>query len=169
MTLYELTGEYAELMAQYEAAETDEEAEQIWAQIDSLGCDITTKADAYARVMKNKLADAAGYEAEAKRLAKLADREKKQAERLQESIRNAMIQVGVKEIQTSIGSWKTKLNPPGCDVVDINIVPEQFRVPIEPPKVPYTIDKAAAKRWHRETGEIIPGLNIEQKVSVTFR
>ena len=169
MTLYELTGDYAELMAQYEAAETDEEAEQIWAQIDSLGCDITTKADAYARVMKNKLADAAGYEAEAKRLAKLADREKKQAERLQESIRNAMIQVGAKEIQTSIGSWKTKLNPPGCDVVDINIVPEQFRVPIEPPTVPYTIDKAAAKRWFKETGELIPGLNIEQKVSVTFR
>ena len=169
MTLYELTGEYAELMAQYEAAETDEEAEQIWAQIDSLGCDITTKADAYARVMKNKLADAAGYEAEAKRLAKLADREKKQAERLQESIRSAMIQVGAKEIQTSIGSWKTKLNPPGCDVVDINIVPEQFRVPIEPPEVQYTVDKAAAKRWFKETGELIPGLNIEQKVSVTFK
>lgn len=169
MTLYELTGEYAELMAQYEAAETEEEAEQIWAQIDSLGCDITTKADAYARVMKNKLADAAGYKAESERLAKLAKREEKQAERLQESIRSAMIQVGAKEIQTSIGSWKTKLNPPGCDITDIKIVPEQFRVPIEPPEVPYTIDKAAAKKWFRETGEIIPGLNIEQKVSVTFK
>lgn len=169
MTLYELTGEYAELMAQYENAETDEEAEQIWAQIDSLSCDITTKADAYARVMKNKLADAAGYKAESERLAKLAEREKKQAERLQESIRSAMIQVGAHEIQTSIGSWRTKLNPPSCDVVDIKVVPEQFRKPIEPPEIPYTVDKAAAKKWFRETGEIIPGLNIEQKTAVVFR
>ena len=75
MTLYELTGVYAELMEQYQTAETDEEAEQIWQQIDGLACDITTKADAYARVMKNKLADAAGYQAEADRLAKLAKRE----------------------------------------------------------------------------------------------
>lgn len=169
MTLYELTGEYAELMARYENAETDEEAEQIWAQIDGLSCDITTKADAYARVMKNKLADAAGYKAEADRLAKLAKREEKQAERLQESIRSAMLQVGTGEIQTSIGTWKTKLNPPSCDVVDIGMVPEQFRVPIEPPEVPYTVDKMAAKKWFKETGEIIPGLNIEQKTTVVFK
>lgn len=169
MTLYELTGEYAELMEQYEAAETDDEAEQIWAQIDSLSCDITTKADTYARVMKNKLADAAGYKAEADRLAKLAKREEAQAARLQESIRTAMIQVGAREIQTSIGSWRTKLNPPCCDVVDIGIVPEQFRKPIEPPEIPYTIDKAAAKKWFKETGEIIPGLNIEQKTAIVFR
>lgn len=169
MTLYELTGEYADLMAQYEAAETDEEAEQIWAQIDGLACDITTKADAYARVMRNKLADAAGYKAEADRLAKLADREEKQAERMKESIRAAMIQVGAGEIQTSIGTWRTKLNPPSCDVVDIAKVPERFRKPIVPPEIPYTVDKAAAKKWFKETGEIIPGLNIEQKTAVVFK
>lgn len=169
MTLYELTGEYADLMAQYEAAETDEEAEQIWGQIDNLACDITTKADAYARVMKNKLADAAGYKAESDRLAKLAKREEAQAARLQESIRTAMIQVGAREIQTSIGSWRTRLNPLSCDVVDIKAVPEQFRKPIEPPEVPYTVDKAAAKAWYRQTGEIIPGLNVEQKTAVVFK
>lgn len=169
MTLYELTGEYAELMSQYEAAETDDEAEQIWAQIDNLSCDITTKADAYARVMKNKLADAAGYKAEADRLVKLAKREEAQAARLQESIRTAMIQLGAREIQTSIGSWRARLNPLSCDVVDIKAVPEQFRKPIEPPEIPYTIDKAAAKKWFKETGEIIPGLNIEQKTAIVFR
>lgn len=169
MTLYELTGEYAELMNQFEAAETDEEAEAIWEQIDGLACDITTKADAYARVMRNKLADAMAYKAEADRLTKLAKREQAQAERLQESIRNAMIQVGAKEIQTSIGSWKTKLNPPSCDITDIKVVPEQFRVPIELPEVPYTIDKQAAKAWYRKTGELIPGLNIHQECSVVFK
>ena len=156
-------------MNQYETAETYEEAEALWQQIDGLACDITTKADAYARVMQNKLADAAGYRAEADRLAKLAAREETQANRLKESIHNAMLQVGAREIQTSIGLWRAKLNPPSCDVVDIKSVPEQFRVPIKPPEVPYTVDKTAAKKWYRETGEIIPGLKIEQKVSVVFR
>jgi hypothetical protein len=169
MTLYELTGEYADLMAQYESAETDEEAEAIWEQIDGLACDIAVKADAYARVMRNKLADSVAYQAEADRLSKLASREKTRAERLMESIRNAMIQVGATEIPTSIGTWKTKLNPPKCDVTDIKAVPEQFRVPIEPPEVPYTVDKAAAKKWFKETGEIIPGLNIEQKTAIVFK
>ena len=169
MTLYELTGAYADLMAQYEVAETDEEAESIWAQIDGLACDIETKADAYARVMRNKLADAAAYKAEADRLSKLASREEKRAERLKESIRDAMMQVGATQIQTSIGVWKTRLNPPKCDVTDIKAVPEQFRVPIEPPEVPYTVDKAAAKKWFKETGEIIPGLNIEQNTAIFFK
>ena len=169
MTLYELTGEYADLMRQYEEAETDEEAEAVWAQIDGLACDIAVKADAYARVMKNKQADAEAYKAEAERLKKLADREKKQAERLQESIRSAMLQIGAREVQTSIGTWRTKLNPPKCDVVDITAVPERFRVAIEPPEIPYTVDKAAAKKWFKETGEIIPGLNIAQETSVVFK
>ena len=169
MTLYELTGEYADLMAQYENAETDEEAETLWQQIDSLACDITVKADAYAKVMRNKLAESAAYELEAKRLTKLADREKKQADRLQESIKTAMLQVGAKEIPTSIGTWRTKMNPPSCEVVDIKAVPEQFRKPIEMPEVMYTVDKQAAKAWYKSTGEIIPGLDIQQKQSVVFR
>ena len=169
MTLYELTGEYADLMAQYENAETDEEAETLWQQIDGLACDITIKADAYAKVMRNKLAESEAYRQEASRLVKLADREKKQADRLQESIKNAMLQVGANEIPTSIGTWRTKLNPPSCEVVDIKIVPEQFRKAIEPPEIPYTIDKAAAKKWFKETGEIIPGLDIQQKQSIVFR
>lgn len=169
MTLYELTGEYADLMAQYENAETDEEAETLWQQIDSLACDITVKADAYAKVMRNKLAESAAYDLEAARLKKLAEREKKQADRLQESIKNAMLQVGAKEITTSIGTWRTKMNPPSCEVTDIKAVPEQFRKPIEMPEVMYTVDKQAAKAWYKSTGEIIPGLDIQQKQSVVFR
>ena len=169
MTLYELTGEYADLLSRYESAETDEEANEIWQELEAKGGDITAKADAYARVMKNMQADAVAYKAEADRLSKLSARMNKQAERLQESMRNAMIQIGAHEVQTSIGSWKTKLNPPKCDVTDIWAVPERFRVPIEPPEVPFTVDKAAAKREFKDTGEVFPGLNIHQETSVVFR
>ena len=169
MTLYELTGEYADLMRRYETAESDEEAEQIWREMEELSTDIGVKADAYARVMRNMLADAAGYRGEADRLGKLAVSKEKQAERLKESIRSAMIQVGAGEIRTTIGAWRTRLNPPSCNVTDIAAVPEQFRIPIQPPEIPYTVDKAAAKKWFKETGEIIPGLNIESKVGISFK
>ena len=55
------------------------------------------------------------------------------------------------------------------EVVDIKAVPEQFRKPIEMPEVMYTVDKQAAKAWYKSTGEIIPGLDIQQKQSVVFR
>lgn len=170
MTLYELTGEYQRLMYRYEIAETDEEAEAIWAEMDNMAGDIGMKADAYARVMRNKIAEAEAYQKEADRLEELAKRQQKTADRLKESIRQAMVQLGAKEIPTTIGIWKTRTNAPSCDVEKIEDVPEQFRKPLPPPKVPYTVDKDAAKKWWKDNGQqAIPGLHIERKVSVSFK
>lgn len=168
-SLYELTGAYAGLMAQLDYAETEEEAAAIWKTIDELEMPYTEKCEAYARRMQNKRAYAVGLRAEASRLKKLADAADADADRMQESIRQSMITLGVTDVPTTIGTWKTKVNPPSCEVVDIAKVPEEFRRPIEPPKIPYTVDKKKANDHFKLTGEIIPGLNIERKVSVSFK
>ena len=168
-TLYELTGEYAGLLAQLDAAESEEEAEEIWKTIDGLQMNISDKAEAYARVIKNKEANAAAFNKEAERLAALGAREKAQADKMKESIRLAMIACGTDNIPTSIGTWKTKLNPPKCDVVDIKQVPMTYLKKIEPPEFPYTVDRAKANKHFKETGEIIPGLNIHRDTSVSFK
>lgn len=168
-TLYELTGVYAGLMAQLEEAETEEEAAAIYAAMDGLEMDITVKAEAYAKVMKNKLADAEAYMKESTRLKELADAAKARAEKLKESIRLAMVQVGTTKIRTDIGVWKTRLNNPSCEVIDIRAVPEAYRKHIEPPEIPYTVDKKKANADFMLTGEIIPGLNIERKIGISFK
>lgn len=164
--LYELTDEYSELLRRYEEAETDEEAAAIVDEMDKLQVDIKVKAENYARLMKIKDAEAGGLGKEIQRLQK----KKKSAEGfrdwLKESIRVAMLQLGTPDIGTNIGCWHLQDNPMSCDVVDIALVPEEFRKPIE---IPYTVDKEKAKAHFKETGEIIPGLDINVKVGIRFR
>lgn len=168
-TLYELTGEYAGLLAQLDAAETDEDAAAIWKIIDGLQVDISYKAEAYARMIKIKEAEAAAFKKEANRLDALGDKAQAQADRMRESIRTTMITCGTEAIPTTIGTWKTKLNPVKCDVVDIKKVPMEFLKPIEPPDYPFTVDKKKANAHFNTTGEIIPGLNQHRDMSVTFK
>lgn len=168
-TLYELTGEYAGLLAQLNAAETDDEAAAIWQIMDGLQMDISVKAEAYARMIKNKEAEAAAFEKEAERLTALHDKAQAQANKMRESIRVAMIACETDTIPTTIGTWKTKLNPVKCDVVDIKKVPMTYLKKIEPPEFPFTVDKKKANADFMLTGEIIPGLNIERKIGISFK
>lgn len=164
--LYELTDEYSELLQRYEMAETDEEAAAIIIEMEKLQVDIKVKAENYARLMRIKDAEAAGYKGEIQRLQK----KKKSAEDFRdwckESIRTAMMQLGVTDMGTNIGNWHLQNNPMSCDVVDIKLVPEEYRKPIE---VPYTVDKDKAKAHFKETGEIIPGLDIDVKLGIRFK
>lgn len=70
MKLYELTDTYAELVAQLDECETDDEAAQLWAQLDEIGSSIAEKADNYARFMRNKQSDISALDDEIKRLQK---------------------------------------------------------------------------------------------------
>ena len=86
------------------------------------------------------------------------------AERLKGAMLDAMKLTDTKEIPTSIGKWKTQLNPMSCDVTDPDKVPERFHV-----KQPDKIDKAAMIREHKATGEVFEGAEFKQEMGVRFR
>ena len=67
-TLYELSAGYASLLDMYDQAETEDERAEILDMLASAEGDITEKAEAYARIMKNKQAEADAFKAEADRL-----------------------------------------------------------------------------------------------------
>lgn len=164
--LYELTDEYSELLQRYEMAESDEEAAEIIVEMEKLQVDIKVKAENYARLMRIKDAEASGYKNEIQRLQKRKKAAEDFRDWCKESIRTAMMQLGVRDMGTNIGNWHLQPNPMSCDVTDIKIVPEKYRKPID---VPYTIDKEKAKADFKETGEIIPGLDIETKIGIRFK
>ena len=163
-SLYELSSDYAALLAQLDFTETDEEAEAVWAQIDALNDDITWKAEAYARILRNKQAEANAYKAEKTRLAERQKAAENVVERLKKRMLASMQQMNVKSIQTGIGKWSKQLNQASCQVLDESMVPEAYRVP-QPDK----IDCAGILKWFRETGEILPGVEIAQSEGVRFR
>lgn len=163
-TLYELSAGYAALLDMYDQAETDAERAGIMDMLASAEGDITEKAEAYARIMKNKQAEAEGFKAEADRLTAKRKAAEAVVDRMKEAITKAMMLVDVREIGTTIGKWRLQTNPWSCEVLDVNAVPEEWHIKVED-----KIDRAGLVRHFNETGELIDGVEFHQSVGARFR
>jgi hypothetical protein len=163
-SLYELSAEYAGFLDAYANAQNEEEAAEILQSLVDIHGELTEKAEAYARVIRNVSAEAQAFRDEAKRLTKKAVAGENLVERLKQAVLENMKVTGQKKIPTSIGAWSTQLNPMSCDVTDPDKVPERFHV-----KQPDKIDKAAMIREHKATGEIFDGAKFTQELGIRFR
>ena len=163
-SLYEISAEYAAYLEAYESASCEEEAAEILQSLVDIHGSLEEKAENYAKLIKNVEADAKAFKDESDRLDKKAKVAKNFAERLKGAMLDAMKLTDTKEIPTSIGKWKTQLNPMSCDVTDPDKVPERFHIP-QPDK----IDKQAMIREHKATGEMFEGAEFKQEVGVRFR
>lgn len=164
MTLYELTGIYGMLTAALEAAETEEERDELLAQMEMAGVDIHEKCENYAKAMLNLGAEAEALKAESKRLADIAARKLKAIEKLKMGVQNAMQIAQTAKIETGIGTWSVRKNPPKCVILDAGKIPAEYLIP-QPPKV----DAKAIIAAYKDTGELIDGTEIVRGESVSFR
>lgn len=161
--LYDLAAEYGWWVDLLDDAETPEQEEDALAHIENVKCAISEKADAYARIILAKQAEAAGYAAEIKRLTALKKSAENCVTRLKANMQDAMERAASDTIQTTTGAWKWKINPPSVEILDANDVPDDYKV--------YTceVSKSAILAKYRETGEIIPGSDIVRKRVVVFK
>ena len=164
MKLYELTEAYADLISRLEDCESLQEESEVLAAIDAISDDIAAKGEAYARIMRNKMAEAAALEAEIKRLQARKKSADNAVERLKENILYAMGMVGATELNTSIGKWRIQKNAPSVAIMDEAKVPDAFTV--EQPK---KIMKIAILQHWKETGEIPEGCDIIHGEGIRFR
>lgn len=163
-TLYELTDDYAGLLAALEFAESEDEETEIYAKLDALEGDITAKAATYARIIQDKDAEARAFAAEKTRLMECQRAAENVSKRLKAMLMDNMQRLGLREIRTDIGKWRIQMNPPSCEVLNPDAVPEDYRIP-QPDK----IDAAAILKNFRETGEIPDGVDIQRGESLRFR
>lgn len=151
-------------MTALEDAVDDEQVEAILQEMDGIAADLGDKAEAYARILRNKQAEAEAFKAEKERLAKCQKAAEAVADRLKRRMMECMEHIGASEIQTGIGLWAVRKNPPSCKVLDESAVPAEYRI-AQPDK----IDKATILRHFKETGEIVPGTDIERTTGIRFK
>lgn len=163
-TLYKLNDEYARLMAELDFADTEEDAAHVWTEIDQIEASIADKADAYARILRNKQAEAEMYKAEKQRFEKLQKSAENAVERMKSVMLETMQLTGDQEMVTSIGKWRRQLNNPSVVIEDETAIPTDFRVP-QPDK----IDKVAILKHYKATGELVDGIDVVRTESVRFR
>lgn len=164
MKLYELTDAYAELAALLDECESEEEAAQLWAQMDEIGASIAEKADNYARFLRNKQTEVDGLDKEIARLQKRKRSAENQIEQLREHMKFAMGVAGATEIRTTLGKWTVRKNAPRVEVLDESEIAPEFFDP-QPPK----LSKSKLLKHWKDTGEIPDGCDVVQSESMQFR
>lgn len=164
-TLYDLLDGFAALLDSIESGELDDaQMADALNDLREYGSDINAKADGYARAIKNREADIKSLTAEIKRLSERKKTLEASVAWMKDALLHTMNVVGKDTIQTSIGKFRTHLNPWSCDVIDPDKVPQEYHV-----KQPDTINKLALLEHFRETGEIIDGVEFQRKQSINFR
>lgn len=164
MKLYELTGAYAETMMQLEDATTQEQYDAALEALTAIESDIVTKAEAYARIIRNKTVESEGYASEIKRLQAAKKAADSAIERLKDNIHFALETAGYAELTTGIGKWRIAKNPPSVEITDETLIPDEYLIP-QPAKV----DRHKILDDYKNLGLAIPGAEVVQKESVRFK
>ena len=146
MTLYELTGEYLDLLELAENPDTDAKAiEQAMLSISGM---IDDKAEGYCKVIQNLESTVSAIDLEAKRLNERKKAMKKHIEDIKNSLLASMLACGKTKIQGNIFDISIRNNAEKMIIDDESEIPSQFYVPQAP-----TLDTAALKKYLKENPE----------------
>lgn len=151
--LYELTGQYQQLLEMIQNDEFDE-----WTLKDTLeGLDgeIEIKADGYAKVIKELEGNVDTLKNEIDRLSRKKSSYENNIKIMKESLENTMKITGKTKFKTELFSFNIQNNPPRL-VIDRD-VPSEFLIP-QPPKVDNARIKEVLKQQeldfaHLEVGQ----------------
>lgn len=161
MTLYDITGQYLEILTWAEDPDIDEQA--FWDTLESLSAEIEDKADGYAKVIKQLQGEADTIKAEIDRLKGRKDAIDNHIKAMKNNLEQSMIATGKEKFKTELFSFNIQNNPASV-VLDISEdrVPDRFVVTTR------NIDKKGIIQAIKE-GEDIDFAHLEQSRSLRIR
>jgi chaperonin cofactor prefoldin len=159
-TLYELTGQYRELL---ELAESEELDKQLIADtLEGLDGEFEIKADGYAKVIRELEGKADLLKNEIERLSKRKSAIENNIKSMKEALQNAMFITGKTKFKTDLFNFNIQKNPPRLVIDKPEEVPEEYLIPQEP-KIDTSAIKEALKRQE------LPFAHLEQSESLRIR
>jgi len=139
-SIYELTGDYLNLLAMAEDPDIDEQV--FLDTLEGIEGALEDKADGYVKVMKQLESNMAGLDAEIKRLQDRKTSMKNNVDRMKNTLQKMMEETGKEKFKTELFSYNIQNNPPSLvmDTEDIEVIPMEYLVPQNP-----AIDKKKIK------------------------
>lgn len=148
MNIYELTGAYKHLEIALACNPDDEELEAEFAKIAD---DIETKADAYAKIIRNLTANVEGYKAEEARIAERRKVDENAIKRLKANLMYSMKETGKTKFKTDLFAFGIAKNggkePLRIDA-DIDSIPDDLC------KITREVDNDKMREYIKETGDM---------------
>lgn len=131
-TIYELTDDFLRLLEMAEDPETDPQA--FADTLEGLEYEIEVKAENYAKVIKQLDSDAAGLDAEIKRLQAKKSAIANSQDRMKKTLEGAMIATGKVKFKTDLFSFNIQKNPPSVELDEehLELIPIEYLIPQDP-------------------------------------
>ena len=152
--LYNITNKIIDLMDKTENEELTEEEQSLLSQ--EVEKELINKSSSIIAYVQNNEALSKAIDDEIDRLTEMKKRLKNKTDKFKEQVLNNMDRLGIEKVTTNIGKLAIRKNPISVEILNENIVPDEFKKEV----VKTNIDKAAIKNYFKETGEIIPGTII---------
>lgn len=143
-TLYELTGQYLELL---EMAAEEDDANIIRDTLEAIDGEIEEKADGCAIVMKELENEADKLDKEIKRLQGKKKVIDNNIGRIKKGLEGSMIATGKRKFKTLLFSFGIQKNPASVNVINPEAVPEEFWKQQDP-----VLDKRGLLSFIKENG-----------------
>ncbi len=129
MKLYELTGQWLELMDM--AEDPDLNWDVFEDTLEALTGDIHDKADGYGKVIRSIESDIDAIDAEIKRLQKRKQTAANAVDRMKSWLKTNMEIIGEKSIKTDLFSFRIQNNRASV-ILDTDKIPEIYLIPVDP-------------------------------------
>lgn len=155
-TMYELTGEFSEVLAM--ASDPDIDPQAITDTLEAINAEIEVKAENTAIIISELDAEAAKIKAEESRLAERRKAIENHAVRLKDGLYNAMKTVGKEKFKTTLFSFNIQKNPAKLVIDDENKIPKKYYIPqpakLDAAKLKEDLKAGAVRKYaHLEQGE----------------
>lgn len=146
--IYELSGEYLELLDMLEDEDVDEQV--ILDTLEGVEYEIEDKADGYAKIIKALEADVEGIQKENDRLSFRKETYKNRIKWLKQNLETCMRMTGKKKFTTDLFSFNIQKNGGKRKLtidVDIENIPEEYRI-----KQPDAVNGEKLREYLKENG-----------------
>jgi len=165
LKLYELADNYNALIASLDNDEVQQE--ELLSLIGNIEEQFKDKAIATGKVIRSLLAETDGIQSEINRLASRQQSLQNKTEWLKKYLMQEMINSNIDKIKGDVLNISLKTNPPSVQIINQEDIPPEYRRVIPETWQP---DKAKILTQFKDTGEIIPGIDIvRDKKSLSIR
>ena len=142
-TLYELTGEYRQLLEMMEDDSVDPEI--LKDTLEGVDGELEIKAENCAKVIAELGGKVDLIDREIERLKGKKDVLNNNIKRIKQQIEKAMIDTGKKKFKTDLFSFGIQKNPPAVVIDQEDQIPKEYWIAQEP-----KLDRTAIKQWLKE-------------------
>lgn len=159
--LYEISERYKNIQVLLDNPELPNK--EIKKALDNIGEEFDTKAENVAKVISSMNSDADGIKKEIERLQERKRVVENRVKGLKTYIYEQMQSTGKKKIKGILFTLAIQKNAPSVNVINEDVVPEQYKVP-----QPYKLDKKAILEALKQDIKI-DGVEIKQGTSLRIR